>query len=238
VRFAAQSIQDEYVEVLQQWKANLGDVAHIGEIGGVAEAVACDLLPAMGYRDAAEAGSEEIESCPRGGVDAMDMDACAGWVAVRFAEGVVEDAFDVVCGFVVGVDGQIAICVEAEGTQIVEAHDMVGVTVCVKDRIDTTNTLSQSLCMEVRAGIDEHGVTVVGETDGWPRAAIVRIGRGADRAVAAEGRHPHGGAGAQKGERRLHGLANDAGADWARLAGRLGSRGACQRLGDFQECHA
>ena len=55
-----------------------------------------------------EAGAEEIEACAGGGVEAVDLDAGAGGVAVFGAEGVVEDALDGGGGVVVGVDGEVA----------------------------------------------------------------------------------------------------------------------------------
>ena len=62
VRIVAESVEDEHVEILQQRQALGGDVAHVGEVGGGAEAVAGDLLAAVGYGDATEAGVEEVEA--------------------------------------------------------------------------------------------------------------------------------------------------------------------------------
>src|SRR5271155_2572668 len=102
----AQRIQNEHVEILQKREANVWNVAHVRDVGGVAEAIAGDLLPSVGYGDSAKACAEEIDSGSRSGVDAMDENAGAGGVAVFLAKGVFEDAFDVACGCVVGVDRQ------------------------------------------------------------------------------------------------------------------------------------
>ena len=63
---AAEGVEDEDVEILKEREALFGDVAHVGEVGGAAEAVACDLLEAVGDGDAVEVGSEEVDACAGG----------------------------------------------------------------------------------------------------------------------------------------------------------------------------
>ena len=245
VRVAAKGVEDEDVEVLEERDAVVGDVAHVGEVGGAAEAVAGDLLAAVSDGDAVEAGAEELDACAGCGIDAMDLNAGAGGVAVFVAEGVLEDALDGVGGGVVGVDGEVALVVKAEGAEVVEAHDVVGVAVGVEDGVDAADFFADGLGVKVGAGVDEDGVAVVGEADGRPGAAVARVpvgrdGGGADGAVAAERGDAHGGAGAEKGEGRLHRLADDAwaGGAWAGAGGCLGGGGAGEGLGDLEEGHA
>lgn len=209
MRVAAEGIEDEYVEILEERDALGWDVAHVGEIGSVAEAVAGDLLAAVGDRDSAKTCTEEIDACSGCWVDAVNLDLGAGGVAIFFAEGVLEDALEAACGGVVGVDGHVAFDAEAEGAQVVEAEDVIGVTVGVEYGVDVTDVFADGLRVEVGAGVDEDGVVVVVEADGGAGSAIARVsvwrdGGSADGAVAAEGRHPHGGAGAEEGEGRLH----------------------------------
>ena len=78
----------------EQRKALGGDVAHVGEVGGGAEAVAGDVLAAVGDGDALEVRAEEVDCGAGGRVEAVELDAGAGGVAVLGAEGVVEDALD------------------------------------------------------------------------------------------------------------------------------------------------
>ena len=139
VGVAAEGVEDEDVEVLEERDAVFGDVAHVGEVGGGAEAVAGDLLAAVGEGDALEGGSEEVDGGAGGGVDAVDLYAGAGGVAFLLAEGVLEDAFDGGGGGVVGVDGEVCVVVEGEGAQVVEAHDVVGVAVGVEDGVDAAD---------------------------------------------------------------------------------------------------
>jgi len=196
VRVAAKGIDDEDVEILKKSDAFVGDVAHVGEVGCAAEAVAGDLLAAVGDGDALEAGSEEIETGAGCGVNAVKFDAGAGGIAIFGAECVFEDALEGCGGFVVGVDGKVAFGVKAEGAEVVEAHDVVGVTVGVEDGVDATDVFPDGLGVEVRAGVDEDDVAVVGEADGGPGATITLVavggdGGGADRAVTAERGHAH-----------------------------------------------
>src|ERR1700761_2677204 len=103
VGVASQCVENKDVEVLEQRQALIGDVAHVGEIRGRAEAVAGDGVAAVGDRDALEASAEESYFHPCFGRQAMKRYAGAGGIAVDLAEGVLEDAFDDVGGGVVGV---------------------------------------------------------------------------------------------------------------------------------------
>ena len=245
VRIAAEGVEDENVEVLKEGDALVGNVAHVGEVGGAAEAIASDLLTAVCDGNALEACAEDVEACAGREVNAVKLHAGAGGIAIFGAEGVFEDAFEGLRGRVVGVDREVALDVKAEGAEVVEAHDVISVTMGVEDGIDAADVFADGLGVEVRACVDEDGVAVVGEADGGPGAAVVRVasggnGGGADRAVAAERGHAHRGAAAEKGEGRLHRLANDAGADGAgTAAGRgFGCGGSGEGLGDLEEGHA
>src|ERR1700728_4945263 len=119
----------------------------------------------------------------------MNINASASGVAIFLAKGVLEDAFDVVCGLLIGVDGKIALNAKAERAQIVKAHDVVCVAMGVQDGVDVANAFAQCLRVKVRTCINQYDAAVVGETDRWARAPVVWIGRGADGAVAAERRY-------------------------------------------------
>ena len=152
-----------------------GDVAHVGEVGRAAEAVAGDLLTSVGDGDALEAGSEEVNASAGGGIDAMDLDARAGGVAVLPCGRCTRRCVRSAAGLFVGVDGKVVLTVKAERAQVVEAHDVVGVPVGVEDGIDVADILAQGLGVEVRAGVDEDGAVVVGESDGRAGAAVARV---------------------------------------------------------------
>src|ERR1700690_625457 len=69
VRIVAKGVKNQDVEILKERQADVGNVAHIGEIGGAAEAVAGDLLPPVSNWDAAKARTEELGSCAWCGID-------------------------------------------------------------------------------------------------------------------------------------------------------------------------
>ena len=104
VGVVAEGVEDEDVEILEEGDAFGRDVGHVGEVGGVAEAVTGDLVAAVDDGDAKEAGAEEVYGGTGCAGDAVHGDAGAGGVAVFGAEGVVEDALDGVGGGVVGVE--------------------------------------------------------------------------------------------------------------------------------------
>src|SRR5260370_32313560 len=131
--------------------------ANVGEVGGGAEAIAGDLLRPVGDGDSVEAGAKQLDSSAGGGIDAMNLDARAGRVAVFLAKGVFEDTFDAVCSFLIGVDRQVVMPTKAERTQIVEAHHMVGVAMGVEHSVDAANPFAQGLGGEVGACIHEDG---------------------------------------------------------------------------------
>lgn len=221
VRLVAKRVQDQDVEVLEERKAFVGNVTHIGEVGSFTEAVTSDLLAAMSDRYLLESYSEDIDGGASGGIKPVELDTRAGGIALGGIrkEGVVEDAFERAGGRFVSVDGQVAIDVEAERAQVVKSKDMVGVAVGVQDSIDPTDTFTEGLSVEVRACIDQNRAVIVCEADGGTGSPVAWVasggyGRGADWAVTAQGGHPHGGAAAEEGEGGPHGLADDTGAAW------------------------
>jgi len=234
VRIATERVENEDVEILKEGQALGGDVAHVGEVGGCAESISGDLLLSVEDRDAAEAGSEELCSGTGGRVDAVKLHTGAGGVAIFPAKGVLEDALDGSSGLIIGVKRKAAGHTKAEGPEVIEAHDVIRVAVGVEDGVYVADLLAHSLGVEVGAGVDEDYVIVVGETDGRPGAAIARVGGGADRALAAEGRHTHGRTAAQEREGRPHELEDDA---WLGGGAGLGGGGSGESLRDLEEGH-
>ena len=80
VLLAAEGIKDEEVEVLEEREALFGDLAHVGEVGGGAEAVAGDALLAVLDGDAAGSGLRRARrSAPASIGDAVELDAERWW---------------------------------------------------------------------------------------------------------------------------------------------------------------
>ena len=273
VRLVAERVDDEDVEILEHGVGLGRQVGKVGKVGGAAEAVADDGLAAVQDGHVEEAGAEEVERLAGGG-KRVEGDAGAGWVAVFGTEGVVEDAAEGGGGFGVGVEGDAGGGAEGKGAEVIHAEGVVGVSVGVEHGVNTGDALTEGLGVEVGAGVDQNRARRVGlafEVGGPLKAqrgagaAVVGLGVGraggrkrgkADGAAAAEGRHAHRGAAAEKGEVRLHAgrLTNDAGAAagsaearpaaawpsgsaWGSGSGALLGR-AGKGLGDFKECQA
>ncbi len=82
---------------------------------------------------------------------------------------------------------------EAEGAEVVEAEDVVGVAVGVEDGVEVADVFAEGLGVEVGAGVDDDGVVLPGDEDGGAGAAVVRGGAGRPgRAAWRRGRRRRG----------------------------------------------
>src|SRR6185312_2988123 len=129
MRLAAQGVEDEDVEVLQQRNAFRRDVAHVGKVGSRAEAIAGNGLASMSDRDAEKCCTEQFDGSARCLIDAVESDTSAGGVTVDLAEGVFEDALDGFGSGIVSVERHAIGLAEAQWAKVVHAEDVVGVTV-------------------------------------------------------------------------------------------------------------
>ncbi len=207
VRGVAERVEDQEVEVLEERDGGWREVAHVGEVGGRAEAIAGDGFAAVSDGDALEVCAEEGDGRAGFGGERIEFDAGAGGVAVDGAEGVVEDAADDFGGGLVGVEGEVFWILERQGAEVVHAEDMVGVVVGVEDGVDAGDGFAEGLGVEVGAGVDEDVAVVVGEEDGGAGAAVLggRLeGVLADHAGAAERGDTHRGAATQEREGGVH----------------------------------
>ncbi len=173
VRVAAEGVEDEDVETLQESDAFGGQVAHVGYVGGGAETVAGDYLAAVDDGDALEVRAEDGGVGVGLGGEQVQLDAGAGGVAIDGAEGVVEDAADDGGGGLVGKEREVCGVFEGEGAKVVHAEDMVGVVVGVEDGVDAREVLAEGLRVEVWAGIDQHSMGAVLQADRRTSPAIL-----------------------------------------------------------------
>ena len=125
--------------------------------------------------DALEAGAEELKAGAGCGVEAMQLHARAGGVAIFRAEGVLEDTLQGVRGGRVGEDRNAVGEPEAEGAEVIKAEDVIRVTVRVENGVDPAKILAECLGVEVRSGVDEDNVVVVLEAQRGPGATIAWV---------------------------------------------------------------
>lgn len=207
VRLGAEGVENEDVEVPEERQAGFGDGAHVGEIGGGAEAEAGDLEVAMEDGHALEGDAEDF-----GGLGIFEwVELNAGAMRVRGVggEGVVEDVAKDGRGGLVGVEGQEAGLVgEAERAEVVEAEDVVGMGVGVEDGVEVMDALANGLLAEVGAGIDDDGMrpctALPADGDGRASAAVARVSGGTHGAPASQGGDAHGGSAAEEYDLRIH----------------------------------
>ena len=119
-------------------------------------------------------------------------------------KGVIEDGSESVGGRIVGVKGDFPRILKAEGPQVVHAENVVGMGMGVEDRIHVIDAVCKCLRPEVGASVDHDAVPVPDHGSGGPGAAVVRVGRGADAAIAAESGHAHRGAAAEDDKSCFH----------------------------------
>ncbi len=138
----------------------------------------------MHQGDGNDAESVELERLLGDGVE---VDAGGGGLRGFGIEGVAEDAADDVEGLDGSVGGDGHFLVVVEGADVVEAEDVVGVGVGVKDGVDAGDVGAQGLGAEIGRGVDQDIFAGVLHQDGGAEAVIARIGGGAGGAGAADG---------------------------------------------------
>ena len=116
---------------------------------------------------------------------------------------------------VVGVERHLSLAMgEAQRAEVIQAKDVVSVSVGIEDSIDIADAEAQCLMAEIRPGVDEYamrrrGVAVLPfDGDGGTEAPVAWIGGGADAAGAAQRGHAHGGAAAEKQDAGVDGQAD------------------------------
>ena len=192
----AECIEDQFVEILQQSEGGVGKGAEVGEVGGAAEAVAEDFEVAVEKRDGSEGDAEKLE----GLADFAKGDTGNGAELGETVEDVREGAAQGLEGGSVGIDGKNGVLAEVVRADVVEAHDVVGVSVGEEDGVEAIEFCAQGLLAKIGRGVNDDELAVAGEEQGRAEAIVAGIGGGAHAAMATGRGHAHGGAGAEDGD--------------------------------------
>src|SRR5580698_6376852 len=194
MRLVAKRGDDEMIEPFKQRKTRFGDGVHIGEISDAAKAEARNLLLAVQHGYAIE-----FDAVNQGAVgERLQPDARAVRISGFGRECVVVDAFENFTRLrrcIKRYRTRLAIDDEAQRAQVVEAEDMIRVAVRVEHRVHAPYAAAQCLLAEVRTGIDDddalaHALAPA-QKQRWAQAAVARIGRRANGAIAAQGGNAH-----------------------------------------------
>jgi hypothetical protein len=107
---------------------------------------------------------------------------------VRRLKDVFENAANVYPSPFVSVKAQRAVT-KIQRPNIVEAENVVGVTMRYQDRIEMLQSLTQGLLTKVSRSIDNYGLTRVFDEDRYAQTLITWIVRGAGLAIACDRRN-------------------------------------------------
>ena len=86
----------------------------------------------------------------------------------------------------------------AEGSQFIEACDMIKVAMSVENRINFPQALSEGLLAEVGTTVDQDRTSGCLQVERGPGSLVSRVAGGTYRARASNDWHPHRGPGAQE----------------------------------------
>ena len=197
VRPRPQGVEHEHIEPGQQRPGFVGDEVAVGAISHLAHAKAQHLRPAMRQPKRDDGDAQQVETIRRDPSQVEQRYSAAVMRRVAL-EGIVERTTN--AGFDLGlaVDRQGVPQVVGKQPQIVEAEDMVGMTVGIEDSLQSADLGSQELGAQIGRSVDQQHPARQAQRDGATEPLIVGVGASAGRAGAADHRDAHRSAGSQK----------------------------------------
>src|SRR5260370_20167606 len=182
-------------------KRCLWDFAVIGQIGGRAEAETINLRFSVDEPDGFKACSKQFN----GPINRTQFEPGEPAKFVIGVKNIAEHLAQKGGGIGTSVKRKLVrFMLVAQGPQVVDAQNVVGVSVSVEHGVYPLDSLANSLRVEIGSGVDQNNLAAILNHYGRPSAAVVRIGGAAHRAIAANRGHAHGSAAAQHGERGFH----------------------------------
>ncbi len=152
MRIVAQRVEKEDIETLKQIHTGRRNAAVICEIGAIAEAEAMRNAVAVIDFDGLDGDAGDFErSC----IEDVRGEAGATGLRWRVVEYILEGAANGDERVGGSVDRDIISLHEVEGADVVEAEDVVGVRVRVKNCVEPFDVEAQGLVAEIGSGIDE-----------------------------------------------------------------------------------
>ena len=197
VRIFAQAVDDEggnFADQISDFLGNSGAVGQIDEAGLVlevdTESGGGDAT--VGYGQGSEGeGTERERAC-----DGVGFWADVSGAADFEVEGVVEGFFEAREGEGIGVDGDPISIFHGEGAKVVEACDVVGMAMGVKDRIEVWDGGAEGLRAKIGGSIDDDAEGAFFDPNRGAKSAVAWVGGGADAAGAGEEGNALGSSGA------------------------------------------
>src|SRR5438067_11411351 len=187
MRLVPESVEEKNVEALELAETFFGNVAEIGEIGDGSEAVAENFSLPVQHSYRIKTQPEQVQRT----IEGVHFQLGQRAVFVSGIKNVLKHGAHKIGDVLTCVQRNAPFAVEAERTQIVNAQDMVGVSVRVEYGVDATNLFTNRLLAEVGCAVNQNRTVVVFNEERGTRAAVTRIGGVAHRAGAAIGGSAH-----------------------------------------------
>jgi hypothetical protein len=159
VRLIAKRVKDKLFQALKQVQGRVGDGAKVGEVGGASEAIAQDLEVAVEERNRRDGDAEEFEWL----AEFVKLNGRNGALFRQAIEDVSKGASKDLEGGCVGIDGQNCILAQVIGSNIVEAHDVVGMSVGKKHGIEAVEMSAKGLLTKIGSRVDHCVLAISGE---------------------------------------------------------------------------
>src|SRR5579864_8028109 len=173
----------------------------VGEVSGRAKAESINLSVAVDEGNRLELCSKQLQRA----LERMHLDLRQAAEFIVRIKNVAEHVADEFSRIRMRIKRQpIGLVTKTYWTKIVDAQDMVGVGMSVKDGVKRANIFANCLFAKVWRGVDQHAAPGVFDQDRRAGSPVARVAGVTDGAVAANRRHAHRRTAAQHGECSIH----------------------------------
>lgn len=173
MRFESEGIQHEKIQVAQPILARIGNAAAIGNVGGVVDTVAKDIYFSVRNFNWGDLHVSQSERVPIERVQGQLGNPAT--LRLDAIKNIAEVFLDHLQGKGIAVAGNLATIKKVETPQFVDAVDVVGMMMGVKDAAHMLDIRVQALLAQVGGCVDQQVVISVLEQDGGSQAFVMRI---------------------------------------------------------------
>ena len=167
VGLVAEGIDDEDVEIMKEFEGLFGDDFDIGEVGNRSDGRMVEAVSVGADRSVPNFDGGDLERVEReGGFDFAGLGADVAGLVVFVRKGPGMHAGEAGEGFGRAVKRERLFASPAEGSEFIEAGDMVEMFVGIEDGVDGGEFLTESLLAEVGSTVDEELAPWAIEKDG------------------------------------------------------------------------
>jgi hypothetical protein len=191
-----QAVEDQRVEAGEEGPGVGGNLVGVGAVGQITESEAEHAEGAMPERQRHDAGPQQVKRRRRDPLEGHLRQAASR--GRQGLEGVVEGLADPLLHPLLAIHRQRSAGGETDRADVVEAIDMIDMVVGVEYGIDAAEPLAKQLRAQIGRGVDQERAPRQTEGDARAGPLVARIAPHADLTAAADHRHAHARAGAEK----------------------------------------